>query len=201
VATGKRELVAGEERRTLGETADETRDAIAIRDIRGACCAVEFAHDGVEQIAQLEQLLVGAFLLGDHPIDAGPKLVLDVPRDPVSLICEKVNCWKPNCALSKAKNASGGSRKLFREWRIGQCRTCAGHGRAPVSWSLKIAECRINLSGKGAVCGVGGLPISRLQSTTAPAPDRRSLYSVSARCDARKTPVAIPLPLREPIVF
>jgi hypothetical protein len=76
-----------------------------------------------------------------------------------------VNCWKPNCALSRANNASGGSRKLFRDWRIGQCRTCASHGREPVSWSLKIAECRINLSGKGAACGVGGLPISPLHST------------------------------------
>jgi hypothetical protein len=53
-----------------------------------ACCPViEFAHDGVEQIAQLEQSAVGAFLLGDHPINAGPKLVLALPRDPVSLNC------------------------------------------------------------------------------------------------------------------
>ena len=45
------------------------------RDVRQAGRrAVEFVGDGVEQIAQLDQPPIGALLLGDDPINAGPKL-------------------------------------------------------------------------------------------------------------------------------
>jgi hypothetical protein len=51
-----------------------------LRDVRKARCpVVEFADDGVEQIAQLEQSPIGALLLGDDLMNAGPKVLLAHP--------------------------------------------------------------------------------------------------------------------------
>jgi hypothetical protein len=44
-----------------------------------SCPASYRAGDGAEQITQLDQPRVGALLLGDDPINAGPKLLLAHP--------------------------------------------------------------------------------------------------------------------------
>jgi hypothetical protein len=52
-----------------------------VRDVRQADRrSIEFAGDGAEQIAQLDQPLIGALLLGDDPINALIALMLTIPK-------------------------------------------------------------------------------------------------------------------------
>ena len=60
-----------------GETAMAWQQCSSVR--QAGRRAIELAGDGAEQITQLDQPPIGALLLGDDPINAGPKLLLAHP--------------------------------------------------------------------------------------------------------------------------